>query len=292
MMRVILIFLTLISSVIFIPFAHADETLPVVEFSDMRRSGQGEVADVLSPVTILMKDGTIIRLVGIDVPGMYKDDASVMAVTARDILRDLLAGQRVEIYQTTDKNSGLVNRMGQQLAHLKLAKGGFWAQGVLLKLGLARVKTTAANAHMADKMLVIERAAREEKIGIWANDAYGVVSADNAESAVGNFAIVEGRIQSVALKKNRLYINFGKNWRHDFTVSIAPEDKRAFSNARLDPMRWGRKRVRVRGSVRDYNGPYMEITHPGAIEFLDDDIALPEDAPREDALPQYVAPPQ
>jgi len=162
-----------------------------------------------------------------------------------------------------------MNRMGHDLVQLERLDNHAWAQGALLRLGLARVKTTKVNADLADDMLALETLARREKIGIWAEDGFALFTADDAQNAVGTFAIVEGQIESVALKKNRIYINFGKDWKRDFTVSIAPADKRVFSKAKLDPLGWGGKRIRVRGSVRDYNGPYMEVTHPAAIEFLD-----------------------
>lgn len=234
----------------------------------MKRVGQAEVVDVVSPLTLLLKDSSIVRLVGIDIPGSYGDEISPLAVTARDILKDLLVGQRIEIYQTKDKKVGLVNRMGHDLVHIERHSDDAWAQGTLLALGLARVKTTPENAHMAGEMLALESNARKEKRGIWADDAFRIHKAEDAESAIGSFAIVEGRVESVALKKNRIYINFGKDWKTDFTVSIAPEDKRRFSKAKLDPLGWGGQIIRARGSVRDYNGPYMEVLHPEAIEFM------------------------
>jgi len=234
----------------------------------MKRAGQSEVVDVISPFTVLLKDEAVVRLVGIDIPGAYGDDISPLAVTARDILRDLLVGQHIEIYQTKDKKVGLVNRMGHDLVHIERHSDDVWAQGTLLALGLARVKTTPENAHMATEMLEIEQKARSDKLGIWADDSFAIHNAADAEEAIGSFAIVEGRIESVALKKNRIYINFGKDWKTDFTVSIPPADKRKFSKAKLDPLGWGGKVIRARGSVREYNGAYMEVLHPEAVEFI------------------------
>jgi len=65
-----------------------------------------------------------------------------------------------------------------------------------------------------------------------------------------------------------VYLNFGKNWRDDFTVSIAPENKRVFSKQSINPLEWNGKILRVRGWVEDYNGAYIEIDHPQAVEVL------------------------
>ena len=235
----------------------------------MSRAKPSEVIDVVSPSTLLLRNGWIVELSGIDIPGSYGEDISPLAVTARDILKDMLVGERVDVYQTKDRDSGRMNRMGHHLVHLSRNKDDVWAQGMLLTLGLARVKTSISNIDVAQEMLALEDKARQEKIGIWAEERFRVLNPDETEEALGEFAVVEGRIESVALKKNRIYINFGKDWRNDFTVSIAPEDKRRFSKAKLDPLGWGGKIIRVRGSIRSYNVPNMEATHPQSIEIID-----------------------
>ncbi len=233
----------------------------------MKRAGQGKVKAVIDPLTLILENDQIIHLSGINIPGAYGQNISPLAVVARDILKDFLVGQRVQLYQTNNKQSGRINRMGHDLVHLERMDNNAWAQGMLLTLGLAHVKTTASTAHLAPDMLALEAKARNEKLGIW--QEMDVLNPANAQEANGSFAIVEGKVESVAIKKNRIYINFGKDWRRDFTVSIAPEDKRAFSNVKLDPLNWGGETIRVRGNIRDYNGPYMEINHPEAVEFID-----------------------
>lgn len=265
-MKRILVILTLISSLISLSYAKAQGTLPSVSFEDMKRAEQGKVKDIIGPQTLLLESGQIIYLVGIEIPNSYGEDISPLAVTARDILKDLLDGQRVQLYKTKHKELGLTNRMGHDLVHLERLDDNAWAQGTLLALGLARVKTTARNSHMAGDMLLLEEKARSDKLGIWGDIT--VLTPDTADSASGSFAIVEGQVESVALKKNRIYINFGKDWKTDFTLSIAPDNKRAFAKEKLDPQSWGGQTIRVRGNVRDYNGPYMEIDHPAAVEFI------------------------
>ena len=267
-MKQILIILAVFSSLISSSYAEDGKTLPAGDFSDMRATKPSEVIDVVSPLTLLLRNGSIVHLSGVDIPDSYGEDISPLAVTARDILKDLLVGKRVEIYQTKQKDSGRVNRMGHMLAHLVRHDDKIWAQGTLLRLGLARVKTSSVNPEMAQQMFALEAAARNERLGFWEQEEHRTLGVDEAESAIGQFAIVKGRIESVALKKNRIYINFGKNWKDDFTVSISPQDKRKFSKAGLDPLGWGGEMVRVRGSVREYNGPYIEVTHPEAIEFI------------------------
>ncbi len=252
------------------PAAFAQSQLPQGDFSEMKQTEQTEVIDVVNPYTLLLRDGTIARLSGIDIPHAVGDDIGTWAVTARDILKDMLVGQRVVVYQTADKYEGRVNRMGHALAHLERVDNKSWAQGTLLALGLARVKTSQRNADMAAQMLALEGKARVDKIGIWGDEGYGILTPDDAEAHIGEFVIVRGKIDSVALKKNRIFMNFGKNWRNDFTVTIPPEAKRGFSRQQLDPLGWGGRVVQVRGVLESINGPSMEIDHPQAIEFVEE----------------------
>ncbi len=73
---------------------------------------------------------------------------------------------------------------------------------------------------------------------------------------------------STAMIKNTIYLNFGDNWRTDFTIEIPSNAKRRFSKAGLDPLQWGNTRVRVRGWIDSYNGPIVKVEHPEAIQIL------------------------
>src|SRR5690606_5521266 len=144
------------------------------------------------------------------------------------------------------------------IAHLERQSDKSWIQGTLLALGLARARTGRRNPEMARQMYDLEQTAIAQKIGVWEKD-FKILAPDEASKGEGSFQIVEGRIHSSALKHNRIYLNFGPDWKTDFTVSIAPEDKRIFSKQNLDPLQWNNKNVRVRGWIENLNGPYMEI---------------------------------
>lgn len=249
----------------------AQDRLAQGDFQALKHAGQASVSEVIDPLTVLLDDGRIIRLAGIDVPNAGGSEFDVLA---RDILRDLLGGRRVTLHQTRKKDTGRINRMGHHIAHITRSSDEVWAQGVLLSLGLARVKTTKRTPEMAAQMLALEATARAGGVGLWVDQAYMILSADEMGDPAGQFVIAEGQIKSVSLKKNRIYMNFGGNWRSDFTVSIAPEDKRAFSKAQANPMSWGGQNVRVRGILKSINGPYIEIDHPEAIELLENKAAL------------------
>jgi len=265
--------LFLIASFYVIPATAQDKGLPGAAFPDLKYTGQDKVVQIISPLTRRLHDGRLIRLSGLDFPDYNPDRPGNMAVTAVEILRDMLEGKDVNIYQTERKNTGRLNRMGHHIAHLERKEDGAWVQGSLLSLGLARVRTSPRNPEMAPQMYALEEKARAEKLGLWEIGDFKVLSPEEAENKTGSFRIVEGRIESVSLKQNRIYINFGLNWRDDFTVSIPPASRRAFSKAGLDPLQWNGKTIRARGWLESYNGPYIEIGHPQAIEILNNEQA-------------------
>ena len=70
------------------------------------------------------------------------------------------------------------------------------------------------------------------------------------------------------MRRNKLYLNFGNNWRDDFTVSVSALNLRKFTKRKIDLKKWNGKKIRVRGWLRSYNGPFMEINHPERFEPL------------------------
>jgi hypothetical protein len=76
-------------------------------------------------------------------------------------------------------------------------------------------------------------------------------------------------VVTASLNRGRAYINFGADYRSDFTVTIDPEDMRTFRQARFDIPSLAGRRIRVRGWVEFYNGPEMTLARPEAIEVLE-----------------------
>ena len=72
----------------------------------------------------------------------------------------------------------------------------------------------------------------------------------------------------VAEVRGRIYLNFGDDWRRDFTVRIAPRDKRAFARAGLDLLALEGRTIRVRGWIKWRDGPMIDATHPEQIELV------------------------
>lgn len=248
--------------------AHAFDP-PIADFgSTLKLTGKAKVTEVINPLTIRLSDDRIIHLTGLDYPDIDFYEPGPLSVTAQTILDDFLKGQVVLIYQTPSPKAGRKNRMDHSIAHLVRQKDKIWAQGLILKLGLARTRTSQYNMELADQMMELENSARQKKLGLWEDERYKVLSPEQTKTQIDSYAIVEGKIISASMKRNKVYLNFGRNWKEDFTVAIASKDLRSFTKVHMDPKQWSGKEVRVRGWISDYYGPFMEINHPSRFELI------------------------
>ena len=161
------------------------------------------------------------------------------------------------------------DRYGRLRAHLVRADDGTWIQGALLAAGLARVHSLVDERTAVAAMLAIETRARAGRLGIWSEPHYRVRAASEADAGLHSFQLVEGRVRAAAVVRGRGYLNFGADWREDFTVSIAPRDRRRFEAAGIAVEDYEGRLVRVRGWIESFNGPMIEATHPEQIEVLE-----------------------
>lgn len=250
--------------------ARGHALLSQIEYKPLKLTGRGEVVQIINPQTVQLKDGRTIRLSALHFPDLDMSMNGDYALMAKKIMEDFLQGKHVLIYQTPEKDWGRVNRMGHHLAHLQREDGRIWLQGLLLSLGLAQVNTDERTPELSAQMYEVENLARHEKIGVWAEDKYQIHPSEHAHQFMDRFQIIEGRILDTAIKNNRIYLNFGKDWRDDFTLSVPANKRQVFKKKNVDPLSWKGQYVRARGWVRDYNGAFMEITHPQAVSTLDE----------------------
>lgn len=251
--------------------AHADEpAFPGADFKSLKEAGREKVESIIDPLTLRLKDGRLVHLSGLEIPDVSPYSPGPVSAMAVKVLKDMLEGQDVRLYQQSKKkDAGLTNRMGHHLAQVEKVDNGAWVQGTLVSLGLARVKTERRNPEMAEALLALERTARAAKLGLWAMPDYQILKPKNTVGKKGSFQVVEGKVIGAAMKQNRVYINFGDNWKDDFTVTIPPEFRSNFFKNKLDPLKLTGKTIRVRGWVEEYNGPFIEIDHPERIEVLE-----------------------
>lgn len=216
---------------------------------------------------LVLKDGRAVDVEGLLLPKSTPDRApEFLAREAVEELSGLARGRTVSLaVRPPDED-----RYGHIRAQVFVpdGKSNLWLQAAMLRRGLARVSIAPDRRECARELYAAEGEAREIRAGIWALPAYAVRLPDSLKSDIGTFQIVEGTVKNAAVRSGRAYLNFGDDWRTDFTVTIAPEDIRLFREEGIDPVGYAGQRVRVRGWVQFLNGPEIEIADPEAIEIV------------------------
>lgn len=234
---------------------------------DLVLEAGGTVVAIVDGDTLLLDDGREIRLVGIQAPKLPlgRPDFAPwpLADAAKAALERLAMGRGVRL----GYGGRRMDRHGRVLAHL-FRDDEAWIQGALLSLGMARVYSFADNRARVADMLALERRARAAGLGIWSDPFYAVRAAAAVAADIGSFQVVEGRVTRAENVRGRVYLNFGADWRDDFTVTLAPAVRRRFESEAVDPLGYQGRRVRVRGWIKSFNGPMIEATHPEQIEVL------------------------
>ncbi|MEE2566281.1 thermonuclease family protein [Hyphobacterium marinum] len=227
---------------------------------------RGEVVDVTaSGGLIVVTDGgerLNVRIAGIRQP----DEGEPLHAEANDALRRLAAGQDVALSYEGELRR---DRYERAVAFVAFPGGRDLATSLVTE-GWAMVYTTPEARSGAANLLALEQAARDAGLGLWADPAYGVRSADPNTLALylDSVQIVEGRVISVGETRDRIYLNFGFDYRSDFTVSIAVGDTDGFLDAGIDLADMQDRIVRVRGWLHRRNGPMIVIDHPERLEIV------------------------
>lgn len=235
----------------------------------MRKTmAKARVISVVDGVTVVLDDTakSTVRLAGVLIPWETPEDPGDRMKRGADLLKREVLGRFVAVYQPL-KEDGRTNRLGQMMAQLE-RDDGTWVQGAMIAGGTAMVLATDTNPEMAGQMLKLEAQARDDEKGIWNDPRLGVVPAADAERFKNEFKIVEGTVVSSAIRSNRIFLNFGRDWKTDFTISVPSNRRVLFSREGMDMMALTNKRIRVRGWIEDENGPMIAVTHPAQIEVL------------------------
>lgn len=245
--------------------------------AELVRDGAGVVREVVDGDTVILADGREIRLVGIQAPklplGRRNFREWPLAREAKAALERMVMGKRVTLSFGGQRR----DRYRRWLAHLHLDTGGQatgfdnarWVQGAMLSEGLARVYSFADNRSAIAEMLARERAARAARRGIWGHAYYRILDHRAAGRHINSFQLVEGRVLTAAPTRRRVFLNFGQNYRTDFTIVIERRNLKHFADRGRKLVELAGKRVRVRGWLKRRNGPMITVTHPEQIEILE-----------------------
>ena len=222
--------------------------------------GTFESGAVVDARTFKLRDGREVLLAGIEVPAG--------GAMARASLGKLLASGKVVLKQAESTN----DRYGRLHVQAFVPRDGAerWIQEDLLAAGLAQVSSRPGGAACAKALLAVEAPARRGRLGVWADSAYGIKASGDLAGLLarrGQFTVAEGQILSVRESRGTIYMNFGRVWSRNLTVTILRRNKPAFERAGMDLKKLEGARIRVRGWVEERGGPRIEAVRPEQIEI-------------------------
>ena len=230
----------------------------------LRPAGEARVVDVRNGAAVRLGTGDTARLAGVEAPrpGGGGRAAWPHAEASRRALAALVLDKPVRLFHAGRRT----DRYGRLIVHLFV--GPRWVQADLVSAGHVRVRSYADNRPRIAELLVREAAARRAGKGLWAYRRYAVRNPETVRRDIESWQIVEGRAKAVAAFRTVTYVNFGSDWRTDFTVRIGAPARRLFRAAGIDLTALAGRKIRVRGWVRSRNGPLIVATHPEQIEML------------------------
>ena len=238
---------------------------------DLKDAGKATIVEVLNTESLLLEDGRAIRLVGTLAPRTETRWAQAMGLEDKIMaaLEERLLGKEVRLRLGARER----DRYGRLLTHVFVGEGDepLWVQEALIRDGLAMVYSFADNRDCVRELQRAERTAREAEAGLWEQGVFRVRDAADLDSLDGllySFQIVEGRVEDVAESRRRIYLNFGEDWRTDFTATVAPSDRDSFSGSGIQLTDLEGRAIRVRGWLERRNGPMIDVTHPEQIELV------------------------
>jgi endonuclease YncB( thermonuclease family) len=247
----------------------------------------GTVATVIDGRTFALADGREVRLPSVEVPPP-PDQSPIPAASpgatdsppaqppesdpnqaAADALKSLLADRPVSLWAA----KLVIDRYGRILADALASRDGYpaSAQKTLLSQGLARISPRSGEPGCLAELRAAERVGRIARLGLWGDPRYIPKAAENVvalSAERGRFTLVEGKVVSVRESGGTIYMNFGRRWSEDFTVTILKRNERQFIEAGLRPSGLAGRRVVVRGWVEERGGPWIEATGPEQIEII------------------------
>jgi len=211
-----------------------------------------------------------VRLSTIQAPRMKRRGMKAWpyAAESKAVLSALIQGRNVQLSYGEETR----DRYGRAVAQVHTLAGDgqadLWVQSEMVRLGLARVFSWKGERADMAALYDLEDQARGRGRGIWGHEFYAVRKPDPDPLAqyVDSLQIIEGIVISTADVRGRIYLNFGSDYKTDFTIAIAKKNVKAFKS--VDPLALTGARLRVRGWVEMINGPMIWLDHPGRLEIL------------------------
>ena len=245
-----------------------------LRMSDLTAGETGQLRSVSDGDTLYLDSGLKVRLAAIQAPklplGREGFKAWPLGEESKAALEKLTKGKTLQLFYGGERR----DRYDRALAQVYSLDGegakNIWLQEEMVRLGMARVYTWPDTFQDSEKLYAAEVKARDAKRGIWGQDYYSIRSPEPNALAqdIDSYQIVQGIVMSTADVRGQVYLNFGADYKTDFTIAIAKRDRKRFKKANLDLLSLEGATVRIRGWIELSNGPMIWLDHPERLEVL------------------------
>jgi endonuclease YncB( thermonuclease family) len=209
--------------------------------------------------TILLANGTKLRLLGINTPEVSKRDkiADEGGEEAKQWLIEKLQGSKIKLRYDLERK----DKYGRVLAHV-FTKNNEHINLQLVENGLAIANIYPPNLKYVDKLIAAQQQAESQKLGLWAMSAYKVKNVEDFDSKKHRgWQRIRGTVTQIKQARKYNYLYFSPQ----FALKIARSSEKLFG----DLNGYLGKTIEARGWVRKNKQHYhLLIRHPSAIKIL------------------------
>jgi micrococcal nuclease len=229
-----------------------------------------KVLEVIDGDTVRLENGNLLRYIGLDTPEVrikkgeeFIFSPQPFSQEATEFNRKLVEGKFVRVEFDVEKK----DQYGRLLGYCFV--GDVFVNAKLLEEGYAVLYTRPPNIKYADLFVRLQSLAREAKKGLWGS--YETIDQSKAYKFIGQIRTVRGRVLNTGKSAKCIFLNFGENWKSDFTVAIFNNSLSAFYKKGIDPLTFYQGRiVEATGRIREYNGPEIVINNPDELTLIDE----------------------
>lgn len=238
--------------------------------SPSNNTSQIKVTEVIDGDTVKLSNGKLLRYIGIDTPEIRIKEGKefiyapqFFSLDAKKFNERLVEGKFVKIEFDVDKT----DKYGRLLGYCYV--DDIFVNARLIEEGFAVLYTRPPNVKYVDEFIKLQRQAREDKKGLWG--AYETISHNEAHKHVNQIRTVKGKVLNTYDSGKTVFLNFGSDYKTDFTVVIFKDSLKYFQDKGINPLSFYRKKtIQVTGKIKEYNGPEIIVNTPGEIEIINE----------------------
>ncbi len=219
--------------------------------------------EVIDGDTIVLNDNRKVRYIGIDTPEFN--------IPAQKKYAEIALNENLKLVQ--NKNIILVYDSMYEDVYDRIL-GYVYAENVfvneeLVRKGYALVSTFPPNISHYKNFINAQIEARKNKTGFWDEQTLTPRDHTEAKNFIGQLCTIEGKVIETYNGKTKIFLNFGIDYKTDFTIIIYKNNFFLFYTENIDPLvSYTGKKIRTFGRIVEYNGPQIKVDNPFQIEIV------------------------